>query len=226
MFRNITPVVLNLIIVNALVFVILNLFPPIEAYFVLNKSNALGFRETCTYQGNDYYIDANGRCIDLSVDDFKPVQLVTTFFAHVSFMHILFNMLALYSLGGPIEMVLGSKRFLEFYLFCGIFSSLLLAFIDPSNYPVLGASTAISGIIVAFALFFPDSKLIMFPIPIPISAKVLVGIVFVISLGAFLLENRHIIAPSNISHFGHLSGMVGALVYFFFGRFLGLNRKQ
>jgi membrane associated rhomboid family serine protease len=225
MFRNIPPAVMNLLIINGLVFLLLHLFPPLQHYFVLSKNDLLGFRHTCSYEGHTFYIDAAGRCnASMSPADFNSVQLVTCFFAHIDFLHILFNMLALVSIGGAIEMVMGSRRFMEFYLFCGVFASLAIAFLDPSNHPVLGASTSISGVLVAFALIFPRQQLILFPIPIPIRAQTLVFGAFALSLTLVILETRRIIAPSGVSHFGHLAGMVGAVFYFLFGRFIGLNK--
>ncbi|MEZ4825575.1 MAG: rhomboid family intramembrane serine protease [Bacteroidia bacterium] len=151
---QVTPVVKNLIIVNVIIFLVL--FLPftswLEVFFVLGKSNALGFRTSEAFFA------------------FQPYQIVTSFFGHATIFHLLFNMLALYSIGVPVEMALGSRRFLKFYLFCGVVAALVLAYLDPSNNPVLGASTAISGVLAAFGVMFPDSRISFFFLP-PLKRK-------------------------------------------------------
>jgi membrane associated rhomboid family serine protease len=138
------------------------------------------------------------------------VQIVTHFFSHTEIFHIVFNMMALISLGSGVEYVLGSKRFLEFYLFCGVLGGILITLFDPSPSPVLGASGAIFGVIVAFAVFFPREGLSIFFLP-PIEARwVAIGI-GVVSLGLVITG-----MGGSISHFGHLAGMIAALVYFGF----------
>ncbi|MCX7605886.1 MAG: rhomboid family intramembrane serine protease [Bacteroidia bacterium] len=136
-------------------------------------------------------------------------QILTYFFTHKSFWHILANMLALWSLGTPVEAVLGKKRFLQLYLFAGIGSGVALAFLDPSPLPVLGASTSVSGILAAFAYFFPRSHLILFPVPIPIAAKWLAVGFGILSLALFVWEP----VMGGISHFGHLSGLILGWIY-------------
>ncbi|MCS7162527.1 MAG: rhomboid family intramembrane serine protease [Bacteroidia bacterium] len=140
---------------------------------------------------------------------FKWWQPLSYFFMHASWWHILVNMIVLWSLGLEVEAVLGKRQFLRLYFFVGIASGLCLAFLDPSPVAVVGASTSISGILAAYAYFFPSSHLVIFPVPIPISAKWLALGFGLISLG-FLLW-----APAwgGISHFGHLCGLVLGWVY-------------
>lgn len=140
---------------------------------------------------------------------FKWWQVLTYFFTHKSFWHILGNMIALWSLGSAVEPVMGSRAFLIMYLFVGIGSGLTLAFLDPSPLPVLGASTSVSGVLMAFAYFFPRSQLMLFPIPIPISARALAIGFGILSLGLFLWEP----VMGGISHFGHLCGLFLGWVY-------------
>ncbi len=209
MQNRIPPAVLNLLIINGLVFLALNVLPGLMPYFLLNKVN---------------FFYPNRALFDMGLPNhFESIALVTYFFAHHDFFHILFNMLALWMFGGSIEMVMGSRRFMQFYLFCGVFAGLALMFFDPSPSPVLGASTSISGIIVAFAVMFPDSKVILFPIPIPIRAQTLGILSFILALTLFVLQTRGLTDGGNVSHFGHLAGMVGAIVYFFFGKYIGLK---
>jgi membrane associated rhomboid family serine protease len=202
MFQSLPPVIKNLVIINAIVFVFLFWasgnaeFAPVLLNFMLCKSDLIFsrpmFEEMYAY------------------GEFKPLQLVTHFFSHKEIFHILFNMMALTSLGSGVEYVMGSKRFLEFYLFCGFVGGLIIAFLDPSNNPVLGASGAISGVIVAFAFLFPKEKLSVFFLP-PIEARWVATGIGVLSLVFVLIGGGGF-----ISHFGHLAGMVAALIYFGF----------
>lgn len=209
MFRNISPVVGNLVIINILVFAVLQLLnvpEQVEQYFILCKSSLVFPRG-----------DFGGF--------FLPTQIVTYFFNHGGIFHILFNMVALTSIGTPIEHVFGARKFLRFYLFCGIFGGILVTLLDPSPYPVVGASGAIMGVVTAFAFYFPQQKMFIFPIPFPISARWMAIGIGVLSLVFVILNYLNINDGGQISHFGHLAGMVAALVYFYAERYLPFLRK-
>lgn len=192
------PVTLNLIIINILVLITLFLlddkFDSLKHYFMLYKSDLILARP----------YDAL----------FKPVQIVTYMFNHGGIFHILFNMLALYSIGSAVESVMGSARFLQVYLFSGVFAGIIVALFDPSEYPVVGASGAISGLLVMFAIFFPKSKLTIFPIPISFEAKNVAIAVAVISAILIMFP----FGSGGISHMGHLAGMAGAILFYSFER--------
>ena len=175
-----TPIVLNLIIINALVFV---------AQMVLDKTTGLtNYIALYSYQS----------------DLFKPYQLVTHMFAHGGFMHILFNMYALWMFGSVLERVWGPKKFLIFYLVCGLAAGLAQMFTMDVNGSAVGASGAIMGLLAAFAYLFPDTKFYILPFPFPIKAKFMVAIYAAIDLFGGL----HPGAADNIAHFAHLGGMV------------------
>jgi membrane associated rhomboid family serine protease len=209
------PVIWNLLILNGLVFLLLNLvvqtkFPESLDYFLLHKSNLLGLH-------SHQYQPMSDGSVEPFIDMFRPTQIVLHFFSHIGFLHFLFNMLALYSIGTPVEMVMGSRRFLQYYLTCGVLGGMLIAFLDPSPNPVLGASGAVSGVLVAFALYFPQNQLFILPFPFPIRAwKLVVGFA-VISLVLMLIGSG-----GGVSHFGHLAGMAVAAGYFYIGQ---LRRK-
>lgn len=202
MFQSLPPVVKNLVIINAIVFVFLFWassqaeFAPVILNFMLCKSDFLIARPMI----DGFY----------AYGEFKPLQIVTHFFSHKEIFHILFNMMALASLGSGVELVMGSKRFLEFYLFCGVVGGIFIAFLDPSNNPVLGASGAISGVIVAFAILFPRERLSVFFLP-PIEARWVA-----LAIGGLSFIFVVVGGGGFISHFGHLAGMVAALIYFGF----------
>jgi len=145
-FNRTTPIVLNRIIINALVFFIQMMF-----------------------DGPDEKITRVIALFPYQTEYFKPYQLVTHMFAHGGFFHLFFNMFVLWMFGTMLERSWGPKRFLIFYLACGLaagFAHLLLEF-----SPAVGASGAIMGLFAAFAYLFPNTELIICPIPIPVNEK-------------------------------------------------------
>ncbi len=141
---------------------------------------------------------------------FQPFQLITHMFMHGSTSHILFNMMSLFFLGPMVEQSLGSKKFLMFYLLCGFGAMLLHLGIDSFSavhVPVVGASGAIMGIFTAFAVLFPDTKLMLLFPPIPIKAKFLM-----IGLIAFDLFSGVSGISTGIAHFAHLGGVLAGFI--------------
>lgn len=150
---------------------------------------------------------------------FQPFQLVTHMFMHGNFMHILFNMFGIFMFGTAVEYYLGPKKFLAFYLISG-FGAMLLHWVimylqftygnvDPYmvNIPMMGASGALFGILVAFAMFFPNTPLMLIFLPIPIKAKYFVAIYAAMEL--FLgLGNFQ----SGVAHFAHLGGALAGFL--------------
>jgi membrane associated rhomboid family serine protease len=180
-FQRTTPVVLNLIIINALVFF---------AQLFLDKS--IGITELFAL----YPYDSGF---------FKPYQLVTHMFTHGGWAHILFNMFALWSFGTLLERSWGPKKFLIFYLSCGLVAGVTHLFFQ--NVPAVGASGAIMGLFAAFAYLFPNTQLIIFPIPVPIKAKYAVALMAAIDLFGGVYPTG-----GNIAHFAHLGGLVMGFV--------------
>lgn len=219
MFQRPPPAVLNLLILNALMFLAIRLLQPSDTVFTLHKPNWLGQHETVLVDGYERYVmEQRGDTkvySSLSPSDFRPLQLITHFFAHYSILHFLGNMLALFSIGTAVELAMGSRRFIEFYLFCGLAAGLAIALLDPSPNPVLGASGAISGVLVGMALYYPQREMILLPIFFPIQARWIAAGFFTFSLVMVAIGSQGM-----VSHFGHLSGMVAALLYFFGRQFL------
>ena len=137
-------------------------------------------------------------------------QLVTYLFLHGHLMHLFFNMLVLWMLGGEIEeKVFWSKGFLKYYLICGIGAGLFnLLFSYQSHVPIIGASGAIYGILVAYAVFFGNRQLILFPLPFLIRAKHMVLIIALIELVSSLFYTM-----DGIAHVAHLGGMLVGYIY-------------
>lgn len=150
---------------------------------------------------------------------FEPWQIVTHMFAHASysmgggiiFYHILFNMFALWMFGRILENVWGSKRFIKFYLICGLGAAaahLAMQYVTGDSNLAVGASGAVFGVLVAFAMTFPNTELYIMFIPIPVKAKwAILGLVALDLFGGF--SN---IAGDNIAHFAHLGGALTGFI--------------
>jgi len=140
---------------------------------------------------------------------FEPWQVVSYSFMHGSMMHIGFNMLALWMFGGPVENALGARRYAFFYLACVLgaaFAQLATThFFQPADfYPTLGASGGVFGLLLAYALYFPNNRVMLLFPPIPMPARV-----FVLLYAALELVMGVTGAQSGVAHFAHLGGMVG-----------------
>lgn len=142
-------------------------------------------------------------------------QLVTYMFLHDpnGITHILFNMLTLWMFGVSLEQTWGTKRFLTYYFVCGVGAGICVVIVGllfgTSNTPVIGASGAILGLLMAFGLLFPEVELLFFFL-FPIKAKYYVMIV-----GAIVFMSSFI-PSSGVSNIAHLGGM---LVGYFYLRF-------
>ena len=141
---------------------------------------------------------------------FYPWQLLTYQFLHANFMHIFFNMLMLWMFGMEIENIMGSSKFLVFYLLSGIGGGLLQILLGSSNGFVIGASGAVFGVMVAFAMFFPN-RLIYIYFLLPVKAKYL--IVFLMVIEFMSVSNGGVIA-----HLAHLGGAITAFLFIILDR--------
>ena len=149
-------------------------------------------------------------------------QFVTYMFLHGGPLHLFFNMFALWMFGRPIEQALGARRFLWFYLLCGIGAGLISMLIDEYILQevyrgvMVGASGAIYGLLVAFALMFPNFKIMLIFLPVPVAAKYFVPVLLLIDLTAGFTGVS--IFGQNIAHFAHIGGAVIGLVLIEFYR--------
>lgn len=167
-------------------------------------------------------------------DSFMPYQLFTYMFMHASFEHIFFNMLAFWMFGRILEHVWGAKRYLIFYLVCGIGAGIcqeVAQYVDYvheglgaysmvtdgavsmpmseylNTWTTVGASGAVYGILLGFGMSFPNERVMLLIPPIPLKAKYLVAGYAVIELLSGLGTSN-----SNIAHFAHLGGMLFGMV--------------
>ncbi len=194
---------------------------------------------------------------------FEYWQILTHMFMHGGFMHIAFNMFALYSFGSSLEYFWGGKKFLFFYISCGLgaaafhtlinyfqfregynlliesgYSSAeiqsllngdsvqvmgrpdiglqLKSFFDAHNIPMVGASGAIYGLLVAFAFMVPNAELALMFIPVPIKAKYFVPGLLVVDLILGVSGQSIFGGASGIAHFAHIGGaLIGFLMMWY-----------
>ncbi|RYY70297.1 MAG: rhomboid family intramembrane serine protease [Chitinophagaceae bacterium] len=208
-FQRTTPIVLNLIIINAL------------AYFA-----------QLAFGGTDYPSAVNDLFAlhHYKSDVFKPYQVITHMFMHGGFTHLLFNMFGLWMFGSILERIWGPKRFLLFYLVCGVAAALVqmgyYAFsfhnidqlvLDAENQAyyqeqlkmacTVGASGAIMGLLGAFGYLFPNTEMIVFPFPFPVKAKWLITVIALIDIFGGVYRTG-----SGIAHFAHIGGLLMGLI--------------
>ena len=186
--RNIPVITRNLLIINVLVFLAQGLIQPgLEAL------------------GGLYYFDS---------PQFHIWQPFTYMFMHGGWAHIFFNMFALWMFGGIIEQTLGQRRFLTYYLVCGLGAALtqeaaqwaaVTWMDDVTAYYTctVGASGAIYGILLAFGMLYPNERMFIFPLPVPIKAKWFVCGYIVIELVSALSQQG-----DGVAHVAHLGGML------------------
>jgi len=138
-------------------------------------------------------------------------QMATYIFLHGGISHLLFNLLGLWMFGGEIENYWGSRKFLGFFLFCGIGAGLCTVVFTPPFYqriPVIGASGAIYGILLAFGWLFPN-RLVYIYFLFPIPAKYLVILYGLIEFFSSV-EGR---MGGGVAHLTHLGGLLFGLFY-------------
>lgn len=221
-FSNLTPVVKNLLIINIVCFIGSAIFTQAPRFFGV------------------YYPDS---------PFFQVWQVITYMFMHGGFGHIFFNMFSLVMFGPIIEQVLGSKRFLNFYLVCGIGALVLQYGVQAAEVyhitgtiraaefiqfdmlnnrvsshldvtqdqfntlasiystPLVGASGAIYGVLLAFGYLFPNMSLYLFFIPVPIKAKIFIPILILIEI--YLGFSN---AGGSIAHLAHVGGALFAFI--------------
>jgi membrane associated rhomboid family serine protease len=199
--QNFPPAVKNIILLNVVVWIAQILYDP-----KINLTAKIGLWP-------------------IGSPNFKPWQVVTHMFAHAAyntdlfgnpsggiiFYHILFNMFTLWMFGRILENVWGSKRFFYFYMICGLGAAalhLMVQYISGSGDLAIGASGAVFGVMVAFALTFPNTELYIMFIPIPIKAKWAILALVAIDLFGGIYPS----SGDNIAHYAHLGGALTGFI--------------
>ena len=214
---NMPPVTKNLIIINVLFF----LGKMVAVRYGVDLDNLLGLH---------FFL----------APDFRFYQFITYMFMHGGFAHILFNMFAVWMFGRVMESYWGSRRFLIYYFVCGIGAGLVQEGVQYVSYLVqgldefervnvgyavismgdylnrwttIGASGAVYGILLAFGMSFPNERLFIFPLPVPIKAKF-----FVIGYAVIELWSALSNSGDGVAHFAHLGGMIFGLLLILYWR--------
>lgn len=208
--RRIPTITKNLLIINALMFLALLVFQMRG----IDLNDVLGLH---------FFMSS----------DFHLYQLVTYMFMHANFEHIFFNMFALWMFGCVVESVWGPKKFLFYYISCGVGAGIIQEIVQfvsfylmatsqipeagfgdlwqiaqnssavLSQWTTVGASGAIYAILLAFGMIFPEERIFIFPLPVPIKAKWFVGVYAAIELFSALATTN-----DSVAHFAHLGGML------------------
>ena len=208
--RNIPIVTKNLLILNVVAFLVCYLM----------GTDTMGSYKLNDLLGLHFFL----------ASDFHIYQLFTYMFMHGGFEHIIFNMFALWMFGCVVERVWGAKKFLFYYIVCGVGAGLFqeaaqyvtyvmkdLAAYDFVNtgtariamseylnmWTTVGASGAIYAILLAFGMIYPNERIFIFPLPVPIKAKY-----FVIGYAAIELVSAMATTGDGVAHIAHLGGMV------------------
>lgn len=191
--------------------------------------NVLAFFATWVFEKQGLDLTATFGLHFFMAKDFSFYQLVTYLFMHGSFMHLFFNMFAVWMFGTVMERVWGPKRFLIYYLVCGIGAGIIQEGVQYINYAnenlaaydfvmtssgritteaylnlwtTVGASGAVYAILLAFGMTFPNERMFIIPFPFPIKAKWLIGGYIVIEVWSALNT-----PGDGIAHMAHLGGM-------------------
>ncbi len=166
------------------------------------------------FYGNPIYMEKFSEWPYQIVHDKKYYQIITSAFLHANFMHLFFNMFALYTFGSFLERFFienfgsfdGSLYFFLIYFISLLFGSILTVIFHYNNplYVAVGASGAVSGIVFSYIIFFPKSMLYVFFIPMPAYLFAVLWIVF----SVFGMRNK----LGNIGHEAHLGGALGGFI--------------
>lgn len=193
---QVTPVVRNLLIANIAVYLV-------QSFLRIDLATIFGY--------HTFSLQEMGL--------FNPIQIFTYMFLHSGTSHIFSNMFGLFMFGPMLENFLGSKRFLILYIVSGVGACLLHGGIslfeisqfplDSADYtmmmsiPMVGASGAIFGMLGAFARLFPNTEMIIFPLPIPVKAKYLVSLYALFEIFSGFYNVMH-----GVAHFAHIGGLI------------------
>ena len=211
MFRNIPIVTRNLLIINVLV-------------YLLASVVELGGKSLTDWGALHFFM----------ASDFHVYQFITYQFLHGGFTHLFFNMFALWMFGCVIENVWGPKKFIFYYIFCGVGAGLCQEMVQYISFAAdgltsldseqilnvngqrlmsvdqimnlsstIGASGAVYGILLAFGMTFPNERIFIFPLPIPIKAKWFVAIYAIIEFVSAMSS-----VGDGVAHMAHIGGML------------------
>lgn len=192
-FKFFPPVIKVLLISNTVIFIL-------AAFFGMFRFGSVPLQAIIMYVFALYPLG----------DGFQVWQLFTYQFMHGGFMHLLFNMFALWMFGMELENHWGSRKFLFYYLLCGVGAGLTHLFIGPlfaPPGPTVGASGAVYGVLLAFALMYPNRPIFLYFL-LPIRARYFILVYILLELYAGVTGSS-----SGVAHFAHLGGAAVGFVF-------------
>ncbi|MGH8132617.1 MAG: rhomboid family intramembrane serine protease [Steroidobacteraceae bacterium] len=147
---------------------------------------------------------------------FRPWQLITYAFLHGNVLHIFFNMFALFMFGRSLELYLGGRRLVLFFLVCVLTAALTQLAVQRGSgvtQEVIGASGGVFGVLLAFAWYFPKAWIISLPVPIPLPAWLFVPLYGLAELFYGVTGKGQ-----GVAHFAHLGGLLGGALCILYWR--------
>jgi len=154
----------------------------------------------------------------------RPWTLLSYALLHGNFLHIFFNMLALFMFGPMVESHMGGRRFLRLYLISALGGAALCVALLPlaGDSLIIGASAAVFGVMLAFVLEWPDAPIFVFPLPFPVKAKWLLFFFAAANVLPVALQ-----VHDGVAHLAHLGGFAAAFLYLRGGKLAqGLHRAR
>jgi len=189
---------------------------PIFVFSIIKTNIFIFLLWILSYSINPYFMIDHFLVSWTGLEEGRVWTLLTSVFSHNMFFHIFINMYVFFGFGAVLETVLGGRRFFIFYLWAGVSSSLCHVVVShfllgDSSLGALGASGAVSGVIMLFSLMFPHEKLLLLgliPIPAYAASVVIVGL----DLWGLISQTRGSTLP--IGHGAHLGGAIFGLFYY------------
>jgi len=224
----------------------MNLMPPITKNLLI--INVLCFLASLAFATRGIDFDGLFGLHFFLASGFRPWQPFTYMFMHASWSHLFFNMFAVWMFGRIMEQTMGQKRFLFYYLTCGLGAGFAQELVQLTEYwylgfanlkevpttsgPIamadflnlwntVGASGAVYGILLSFGMTYPNERLFIFPIPVPIKAKY-----FVVGYAAIELMLALSQSGDGVAHVAHLGGMLFGLLLLLYWRGGGGNGSR
>ena len=198
--ENFPPVIKNLLLINGLFF--------LATEFVLKDKFYIDGLEVLGLKG---FLGL----WPVTTPFFEPYQIFTHMFTHANLSHIFFNMFNLWMFGRILENVWGPKKFLGFYIVCGLAAAaahLAVQYLTDGFSFAVGASGAVMGVMVAFAYLFPNTKLMFIFLPVPIKAKWIIMAMIAFDLFGGLGQ----LGGTGIAHWAHLGGAAAGFTIVFY----------
>ena len=216
----------------------MNSIPPITKNLLI--INVLCFFASLAFASHNIDLNEMFGLHFILASNFRPWQLFTYMFMHANWQHLFFNMFAVWMFGRIMEQTMGQKRFLFYYLTCGLGAGLMQELVQLAEFwyggyasyeqvtvgnaivpmaeylnlwNTVGASGAVYGILLSFGMTYPNERMFIFPIPVPIKAKY-----FVIGYAAIELMSALSLKGDGVAHMAHLGGMLVGLLLLLYWR--------